>query len=97
MNLRMEAGRDFSRDFADTASFILNEAAVNKIGLNDPLGKKLSWGGRDGFVVGVIKDFHFSSLHKAIEPLILRLDENWNWGTILVRIKEGNKESDRFA
>jgi putative ABC transport system permease protein len=89
MNLQIEAGRDFSRDYADTTSFILNEAAVNKIGLKDPVGKQLSWGGRDGFVVGVIKDFNFSSLHKAIEPLILRLDENWNWGTILVRIKAG--------
>ncbi|MBI1782384.1 MAG: FtsX-like permease family protein, partial [Sphingobacteriales bacterium] len=36
---------------------------------------------------GVLKDFHFSSMHETIEPLIMRLDENWNWGTILVRIK----------
>jgi hypothetical protein len=33
-------------------------------------------------------------MHSAIEPLIMRLDDNWNWGTILVRIKAGRtKES----
>ena len=36
-----------------------------------------------------MRDFHFNSLHETIEPLIMRLDENWTWGTILVRIKAG--------
>ena len=37
----------------------------------------------------MIKDFHFNSLHTPIEPLIIRLDESWSWGTILIRIKAG--------
>jgi len=36
-----------------------------------------------------LQDFHFNSMHEAIEPLIMRLDDNWNWGTILVRTKAG--------
>jgi hypothetical protein len=92
MNLKLIEGRDFSKSFTDTASFILNETAVNKIGFEDPVGKIITWGNRKGTVIGVLKDFHFNSLHQAIEPLIIRLDENWNWGTILVRIKAGETQ-----
>ena len=67
----------------------MNETAVKKIGFKDPVGKTVTWGNHEGKVIGVIKDFHFNSLHETIEPLIMRLDENWIWGTILVRIKAG--------
>jgi ABC-type antimicrobial peptide transport system permease subunit len=90
MNLQLQAGRDFSKAFGtDSISYLLNETAVKKIGLADPVGKTISWGNHPGKVIGVMKDFHFNSLHENIEPLIMRLDENWTWGTILVRIKAG--------
>jgi putative ABC transport system permease protein len=90
MNLQLQGGRDFSKDFAtDSTGFLLNETAVKKIGLADPVGQSIAWGNRKGKVIGVLKDFHFTSMHQSIEPLIMRLDENWNWGTILVRIKAG--------
>jgi hypothetical protein len=90
MNLQMQSGRDFSKDYGtDSVGFLLNETAVNKIGLKDPVGKTITWGRHEGKVIGVMKDFHFNSLHETIEPLIMRLDENWTWGTILVRIKAG--------
>ena len=60
------------------------------MGLSDPVGETVTWGNHPGKVIGVIKDFHFSSMHQSIEPLILRLDENWNWGTILIRVKTGD-------
>ena len=40
-------------------------------------------------IIGVLKDFHFNSLHLAIEPLILHLGENWTLGTILIRTQAG--------
>ncbi|MGN6213255.1 ABC transporter permease [Parafilimonas sp.] len=90
MNLQMQAGRDFSKDYGtDSVAYLLNETAVHKIGLKDIVGKTISWGNHEGKVIGVMKDFHFNSLHENIEPLIMRLDENWSWGTILVRIKAG--------
>jgi hypothetical protein len=90
MNLRLAEGRDFSKDYGtDSASFILNETAVEKIGYKDPIGKPLWWGNHEGRIVGVLKDFHFNSMHQAIEPLIIRLDENRQWGTTLVRIEKG--------
>jgi putative ABC transport system permease protein len=95
MNLQMQAGRDFSKGYGtDSAAYLLNETAIKRIGLKDPIGKTIKWGRHDGKIIGVMKDFHFNSLHETIEPLIMRLDENWTWGTILVRIKAGKtKES----
>lgn len=87
MKLAITAGRDFSPDYpADSTNFILNETAVAKIGYTDPIGRPLTWGNRHGRIIGVVKDFHFNSFHQPIDPLVLRLDENWGWGTILVRI-----------
>lgn len=91
MKLQLKEGRDFSKEFGtDSVAYLLNETAVSKIGFGDPIGKTVVWGNHPGSVIGVVKDFHFSSMHQAIEPLILRLDENWGWGTILVRMKAGS-------
>ena len=91
MKLQLKEGRDFSKEFStDSTSFMLNETAVNKIGLNDPIGATVTWGNHPGTVIGVIKDFHFSTMHQPIDPLILRLDDNWTWGTILIRVKAGD-------
>jgi len=90
MKLQLAAGRDLSREFADSANFLLNEAAARKIGYTDPLGMPLWFRGKQGRIVGVIKDFHFNSMHQAIEPLIIRLaDSKQKWGTILVRVAPG--------
>ncbi|MEO8111707.1 MAG: ABC transporter permease [Ginsengibacter sp.] len=96
MKLQLAAGRDFSKDYADSASYILNETAVNKIGYKDPIGKVITWSNRRGTIIGVLKDFHFSSMHAPIDPLIVKLDEKWPWGTILVRTKAG-KTKDAIA
>jgi len=90
MKLELVAGRDFSRDYGtDTAGYIVNEAALQRIGYKDPIGKPLSWGSHAGTIIGVIKDFHVASMQTAIEPMIIRLDENRKWGTILVRTQAG--------
>ncbi|HTE29106.1 MAG TPA: ABC transporter permease, partial [Chryseolinea sp.] len=90
MKLTMKEGRDFSKDFgADSTSYILNETAVKKMGLTDPIGKNVTWGNRQGTVIGVLSDFHFNSIHSPIEPLIIRLQEDWNWGTVLIRTEAG--------
>jgi putative ABC transport system permease protein len=90
MNLKLKDGRDFSKEYrTDTASFLLNETAVAKIGYETAVGQNIAWGNRQGKVIGVLKDFHFSSMHQTIEPLIVRLDDNWGWGTILVRTEAG--------
>lgn len=88
LHLKLQDGRDFSDSFGnDSTSYILNETAVNKIGWKNAVGKTITFGSHQGTVIGVLKDFHFNSLHQNIEPLILRLDENWPWGNILVRVQ----------
>ncbi|QEC65968.1 FtsX-like permease family protein [Panacibacter ginsenosidivorans] len=90
MKLQLMDGRDFSKDFgADSIAFILNETAASRMGFQHAVGQTVTWGNHPGKVIGVIKDFHFNSMHQAIDPLIVRLDENWNWGTILVRTEAG--------
>jgi len=97
MHLKLKEGHDFSKDFGtDSIGYILNEAAVMKIGYQHPIGLPLSWGDQRGKIIGVLEDFHFTSLHEAIEPLVIRLSEKQNWGSILVRTDAG-KTKDVLA
>jgi predicted permease len=90
MNLTLLAGRDFSRDFAtDSAAYIINEAAAAKMNYKDPVGKPLTFWGKKGKIIGLLKDFHINSLHLPINPLIIRLEENEPYGLILVRTEQG--------
>jgi putative ABC transport system permease protein len=90
MKLKLVQGRDFSRDFpTDSAGFIVNEAAVKKMGYTDPIGKPVWWGDHQGKIIGVLQDFHFASLHQTIEPLIIRINEDRQSGTLLVRLRPG--------
>jgi len=70
--MKMAAGRYFSKDFtADAAeSVILNEVAVEAMGLQSPLGKIF----HERKIIGIVKNFHFSSLHNKIAPLIITND-----------------------
>jgi len=93
MNINMAQGRDFSREFGtDTANYLVNEAALRRIGYKDPIGKRLTFWGTKGIIVGVIKDFHFQSMRTPIEPLVLRLREKEDWGTILVKTERGKSK-----
>ncbi len=74
--ITLVVGRGFSLDFpGDTGSaYILNQAAVKEFGWKSPIGKgfKLA-NGKKGVVIGVVKDFHVSSLHQQIKPTVLYL------------------------
>jgi len=70
MGMEMAEGRYFSRDYGtDTIAVIMNEAAVKAIGWEDPVGKTFNRGSFT--VIGVVKDFHFTTLHHQIEPLTI--------------------------
>ncbi|HEY1869656.1 MAG TPA: FtsX-like permease family protein, partial [Chitinophagaceae bacterium] len=77
--IKMAAGRGFSKDFGTdtTQAMVLNEAAVKMFGYSSPqqaIGKKFKQWGREGKIIGVIKDFHFRSLQQAIKPLSMRIE-----------------------
>ncbi len=90
LNLQLLAGRDFSPAFpTDTAAYIINETALRLIGYKDPIGRPLSIFGQHYHIIGVVKDFHFKSLHDPIEPLLINLNETIDWGFILVKTQPG--------
>jgi putative ABC transport system permease protein len=94
LGMEIIAGRDFSREFQSdkNESFIINEEAVKANGWNKPeeaIGKKFELNnGRKGNIIGVVKDFNFTSLHKKIAPAVLYV---WPWlNYILVKIDMNN-------
>jgi putative ABC transport system permease protein len=104
LGLEFASGRSFSRAFATdaTSAFILNEAAVRAIGWTPEtaIGKsfgsseitdweKGQWVERNGQVIGVLKDFHFESLHEEIVPTVYFVAPNMAWNAV-VRIRPEN-------
>ncbi|MDH3891354.1 MAG: ABC transporter permease [candidate division Zixibacteria bacterium] len=74
--MEMLKGRGFSQDHPTdlTEAYILNEAALSKMKLDDPIGKSFAMDGRQGSIIGVVKDFHIFSMHDEIIPLALQMD-----------------------
>lgn len=88
LGLEMAAGRVFSRDFgADSMKVIFNEAAIKAMGIQDPVGKIINLGGVNREIIGVVKNFHFQSLHEEIKPLFFNLDLQGS--TIMIKIQAG--------
>jgi ABC-type antimicrobial peptide transport system permease subunit len=90
LNLTLLQGRDFSPAFpTDTNAYIINETALKLIGYKDPIGRPLSIFDQHYKIIGVVKDFHFKSLHDPIEPLLINLNEQIHWGFIMVKARQG--------
>jgi putative ABC transport system permease protein len=92
LGMEMAAGRNFSKDFGtDSASVIINETAAKTLGwANNALTKSISHRTNEGTVenyrvIGVVKDFHFRSLHEKISPLVMKLSSGS--GHIIVKTK----------
>ncbi|MEM9983065.1 MAG: FtsX-like permease family protein, partial [Bacteroidota bacterium] len=90
LQLELVAGRTFQEEYpTDTAAYLVNEAALAIIPYENPIGRRLAFWGKEGRIIGVLKDFHFTSFHHTIEPLVVRLgevEEGWD-GMMAVRIK----------
>lgn len=90
MHLQLKEGRDFSKDFGtDSVGYLINESALKLIGYKDPISKPLTFWGKKGTIIGVLKDFHFNSLHVAINPMVFSLGEDATFGSVLVRTQPG--------
>ena len=73
MDIRLLEGRNFERDRDAETSVIVNETLARKLGWGAPLGETIRIRRRDMQVIGVVRDFHFRSLHHAIGPAVLQL------------------------
>jgi putative ABC transport system permease protein len=88
-DMKMAAGRMFSRDFMTdtTTAMVLNESATKMFGYRHPqdaVGRDFNQWGRQGKIIGVVKDFHFKSLQNEIKPLSMRIEPN---GCSLISVK----------
>ena len=75
LGMELSAGRNFDRDLTNpNSAFIVNETAARMMGYDDPVGKNIRLWNINAPIIGVVKDFHFKSMHTKIEPLTLRID-----------------------
>lgn len=92
LGLQVKEGRSFSKKFgAEDTKLIFNEAAVKVMGLKNPIGTPIKMWGQDMSIVGVVNDFHVSSLHDAIAPMVFMYSPN-RTSTIMAKIKSGQEK-----
>jgi len=87
-NMGMSYGRSFSREFpTDQKNYIINEAALKLTGYKDPIGKMFSMWEKEGTIVGVAKDFHGTSLHNDIRPIVFVMYQNLPYSNWFIKIR----------
>jgi putative ABC transport system permease protein len=85
-------GRNFSIDFPSdsTHSVLVNEAFVKKAGWRDPIGQEVNFWYNEGEkykVIGVVKDYHYETLTKAIDPQLFTMKPGNHFGMAFIKIK----------
>lgn len=94
LKMKMVKGRYFSKEFGtDSAAAVINEHAAKKFGWKEPIGKKIIDYNinppLERTVIGVVEDFHYSSMRQPIEQLIIRPNiDSYNY--LAVRLAPGN-------
>ncbi len=94
--MKLAAGREFSRDKPsdEKRAYIINETAARAFGWAEPVGKGFALSNKNlarpmfekGEVIGVVRDFHFQSLHKPIEPVVLSIrEDSVNYAAVKIR------------
>jgi len=88
MGMQMASGRSFSKNYgAEGNKIILNESAVKTMRLKNPVGATIKAYGGDYQVIGVVKDFHFESLHELVKPSFIMLNTGSPYNKMMIRIK----------
>lgn len=102
LGLEFVEGRSFMpENSADTMKIIFNESAIKIMGLKDPVGQVIRlWDEVDLEIIGVVKNFHFQSLHEPVNPLFVRLRPTDTWNIMAsidgARVKETIESMTNF-
>jgi len=90
-DLEIVQGRDFSEDYLTdaTEAYIINESAVRFTGMTDPIGKRVVLAGREGRIIGVVKDFNHKPLVFDISPMVMGIRPSWFFD-LLIKIDSEN-------
>lgn len=93
LGVEVLSGRTFSRDFkTDDHALLFNEAAIAVMGLKDPVGKTVNLWGENMTIIGVVKNFHFESLHEQVKPLFFLLDPSKTL-KVMARLETGKEKA----
>ncbi|MEL7120307.1 MAG: FtsX-like permease family protein [Bacteroidota bacterium] len=91
LDIQIKEGRSYSKAFpTDKQSIIFNEAAIEAMGIEDPVGKKVSLWRKDREIIGVAKNFHFENLYNEIKPCFLIVYEGLN--KIMIKMSPDNQQ-----
>lgn len=87
MGVKILEGRDFSRDFpSDSSAVVINKAALDLMGLENPIGQKINIWGDDRTIIGVLENIIMGSPFEPVDPMALVLNPGWS-STISVRLE----------
>src|SRR4030095_129019 len=97
LQIELVKGRNFSREFSDSSSVILNESAAQLIGWKDAIGKTMKYPGNDDQefkVIGVVKDFNIESIRYPVVPFALFYSTSKTYSLassyVVARVRPGN-------
>jgi predicted permease len=91
LGIELKEGRTFTTQYADEGSkVLLNEAAVKLMDFDRPVGKTIKFGTQEYQIIGIVKNFHYGSLHQKVDPLIFRYEPHQS--NMLVKIEAGSEK-----
>jgi putative ABC transport system permease protein len=88
--LTLQSGRWFNTEVADQKTFLLNQTAAATLGIRQPiLNERFSWNGDTGKIIGIVKDFHYKSMHEKVGPMII-VNNKGSDPYFFIKTKPGN-------
>lgn len=88
MGIKMLEGRDFSRDFkSDSSAAIVNQAAIDLMGMKDPIGQKITFNDQELEIIGVVPNIVMAAPFVPVEAMIIVFSPSWS-STITVRLNQ---------
>jgi len=73
--IRMAQGSFYSKErTTDSSNYVLNETAIRAMGIDSPIGKRFTFMGKTGSIIGIVKDYHGGSLYDPILPKVLKFE-----------------------
>jgi len=89
--MKIVQGRDFSKEYeTDRQNYIVNEEGAKRMGFENPIGKLFSIWQNEGQIIGVVKNFHMTSLHNEIQPVVITPSGNWAPSILFIKVRPEN-------
>lgn len=92
MQIELKEGRTYSKNYnGENEKIIFNEAAIEQMGILDPIGKTVNLWGEDKQIIGVVENFHIDKLYSSVMPVFMTLSNSNFASNFIIRIEPGNQ------